>query len=322
MKVVFYEAFTEEIEMLQKFLNPQIEAEYREGTIQSYPEKAPPSHLISIRTQSIIPTDWSDNLTGILTRSTGFDHLKKYLSECERKVSCGYLPEYCARAVAEHAILMILSLLKKIRKQMTHFQTFNRNGITGGECYKNNLLVIGIGKIGREITLLAQGIGMNVRGVDLEEREDIVTYVSLEEGLAFADTIVCALPLTPLTNGLLNYKTLKNVKKGALFINISRGEVSPTEDLNRLINEGILGGLAMDVFEDEYNLAASLQNTQLKESTKYEQLISKMKNNENVIFTPHNAFNTLEGLIRKSELSVHSIHEFLKNQEFPYNLPK
>jgi D-lactate dehydrogenase len=322
MKVVFYEAFSEEIEMLQKFLNSGIEAEYREGTIQSYPEKSPPSHLISIRTQSIIPTQWSEQLSGILTRSTGFDHLRKYLSQCDTKVSCGYLPEYCARAVAEHAILMVLSLLKKIRKQLSHFQTFNRNGLTGGECHQNKLLVVGVGKIGREIVQLAKGMGMIVKGVDLEEREKFVDYVSLEEGLAFSDTIVCALPLTNLTKNLLNYEKLKNVKKGALFINVSRGEVSPIEDLDQLINEGVLGGVAMDVFEEECDLAASLQDASSKGLTEYEKLIKKMQQHENVIFTPHNAFNTLEGLVRKSELSVLSIHEFVDTQKFPYDVPR
>ena len=81
MDVYFYEAFEEEASSLKSLLGNQLTYEMTDKTIQETDHVNPPARLISIRTQSIIPVEWADKLDGILSRSTGYDHLKKYLGD-------------------------------------------------------------------------------------------------------------------------------------------------------------------------------------------------------------------------------------------------
>ena len=185
--IVFYEAFEEEQELLRKLLPVHIKALFTSQTIQEAKEKNVPAGLISIRTQSKIPYEWNSELDGILSRSTGYDHLTAYRQKAGDGAALGYLPLYCARAVAEQAILMVLALLRKFKKQTTAFDSFSRDGLTGGECQDKKLLVVGVGNIGCEIVDIAKGFRMKVAGVDIEEKMSSLEYTDLKTGLAWAD---------------------------------------------------------------------------------------------------------------------------------------
>lgn len=316
MEVVFYEVFEEEKKELKKHLPKNIQADFREGTLQSYTEKHLPAKVISIRTQSIIPLDWHEKLQAVFTRSSGTDHLKPLMRLQNRSLQMGYLPNYCARSVAEYAILMILALLKKLKKQINHFNHFNRNGLTGHNCLNCNVLVVGVGKIGSQIVKLAKSLGMIVRGVDIVQRIPTVEYVSLEDGLGLSDCVVCALPLNEDTNCLLNYKKLKILSPESIFINISRGEISPLADLERLLEENILSAIALDVYEHESELASLLQNDS-RSNNEYLNLVRRLKDREDVIFTPHNAFNSTDDLEKKAELSCLALKTYSETGRFP-----
>ena len=160
MDVMFYEVFEEEEKLLRRYLPRRIKAGFTRKTIQGKGSRRAPASLISIRTQSVIPPAWAKSLLGILTRSTGYDHLREYRIRHAPQMSCGYLPLYCARSVAEHAILVMMALLRRLKKQMKQFNRFHRDGLTGGECLGRCLLVIGVGHIGQEVVKLARGVGM------------------------------------------------------------------------------------------------------------------------------------------------------------------
>lgn len=301
MQVYFYEAFTEEVAALKQYLPGHVAAGFTWKTIQESGDAAPPAPLISIRTQSVIPPDWQ--LAGVLSRTTGYDHLM----DCA--VPCGYLPLYCNRAVAEQAMLLWMALLRKLPQQLAHFATFNRDGLTGTECAGKNLLVVGVGHVGSEVVKIGCGLGMNVRRVDIiPERAD----TRIEEGLPWADIIVCAMNLTRQNVGYFNYGRLKQAKPAALFINIARGELSPTADLARLLDEGHLGGVALDVYENEKELAVALRAGRGS---------FPLAGRPNVICTPHNAFNTAEAVARKAQQSVDSVLTFLQHGHFPWPVP-
>ena len=176
MDVYFYEAFEEEAETLKSLLGNQLSFDLTDKTIQEAGHPNPPARLISIRTQSIIPVEWSDTLDGVLSRSTGYDHLKKYLEKIHTHLPCGYLEEYATCAVAEHAILLMMALMRRLPQQITQFQQFNRDGLTGKECSGKNLLVVGVGRIGNEIVKIGTALGMNVHGVDIVRRSSEVHY--------------------------------------------------------------------------------------------------------------------------------------------------
>lgn len=317
--VIFYEAFKEEENSLKQYIGNRFTAEYRQNSLQAYSDQKAPASLISIRTHSRIPVAWFNQIKGVLSRSSGIDHLLDFIEKTKGSIPCGYLPDYCARSVAEHAITTMLSLFKRLKKQMHHFSLFNRNEITCRDCLNRNLLVVGVGKIGSRIVQLGQGLEMNVRGVDLIERVSDLTYVHLLDGISWADAVICALPLTPLTQGMLNHSILKKMKKGGILVNISRCEISPLQDLAQLLDEGILAGIALDVFEDEGKLLLELQgNTNIHRE--YLQLILALKDREDVIFTPHNAFNTEESLDRKSKFSCEAAEQFFQIGHFPHEV--
>lgn len=316
MDIVFYEIFEEEEKAVRAFLPPSIKAAFKKETVQAAGDVKAPAPLISTRTQSIIPPTWAEDLQGILTRSTGFDHLKNFTG----KIECGYLPEYCVRSVAEHAVMLIFGLLKGIRKQLEQFANFNRDGLTGREVTGRRLLVIGVGRIGEEIAKLGKAFGMHVKGVDVDPRLKDFNYVPLEEGLAWADVIVCSAALTDSTRGLLNYAKLAKAPRGAVLINISRGEITPAADMIRLLNEGILGGAGFDVFEDENRFADELRSGVTTQP--HTKSILEMSARLNVLCTPHNAFNTQEALQRKAEQTAVSVVHFLEKKKFLFSLPK
>jgi D-lactate dehydrogenase len=318
--VFFYEAFAEEVEALRCFLPPEVRAGYTPLTIQECSCPAPPSGLISIRTQSVIPPQWADLLHGILTRSTGFDHVKGFRDNTGRDIPAGYLPLYCSRAVAEQAVLLWMGLLRKLPMQMRQFTSFERDDLTGGECLGRTLLVAGVGSIGSEICRLGRALGMQDMGVDIVRRHQDVRYAGLEEGIAQADVIVCAMNLTSENRGYFRYEVLKRAKAGAVFVNISRGELSPHRDLLRLLDEGHLSGVALDVYENESSLAVSLRSG-VPGSGESVRACLELSRRENVILTPHNAFNTAEALERKAGQTAEQVKQFLSERTFVWQVP-
>ena len=301
MDIYFYEAFEEEVAALRCYLPASISVGFTDKTIQETGDWEPVAPLISIRTQSVVPPAWSVKLRGIVSRTTGYDHL------VGQKIPWSYLPHYCSRAVAEGAILLTMALLRKLPQQIAQFPRFNRDGLTGQECAGKKLLVVGVGSIGAEIVNIAKALGMEVRGVDLVQRHESVSYVSADDGLAWADIIVCAMNLTEANAGYFGYETLKRARRGIILVNIARGELSPTDDLVRLLDEGHLGGLALDVYENESTLAIALRSGKGG---------FPLAGRPNVILTPHNAFNTTEAVDRKAEQTVQQVLHFQKHGKF------
>jgi len=319
MNIYFYEAFEEEAETLRSILRDELAYDLTGKTIQEMGHNQPPAPLISIRTQSKIPIEWADKLDGILSRSTGYDHLIAYRKQTQSVLPLGYLEEYSTRAVAEHAILLAISLLRKLPRQIRQFPTFNRDGLTGSECLGKNLLVVGVGRIGGETVRIARGLGFEVKGVDIVPNKSDVAYVSKQEGIAWADVIVCAMNLTDENRGYFSYELLKTAKKGCIFVNIARGEHASMEGLTRLLREGRLDGVGLDVFEDEGNLATGLRS-EVTTSTPATRIITDLLAHPNVLLTPHNAFNSREAVQRKAAMSVEQIRYFLRHRDFIWHV--
>ena len=318
-EIFFYEAFEEEAEALRSILRDELTYELTGKTIQETGHKEPPARLISIRTQSKIPVDWAGKLDGILSRSTGYDHLIAYRKQTKTGLPLGYLEEYSTRAVAEHAIMLAVSLLRKLPQQIRQFPSFDRDGLTGSECLGKHLLVVGVGRIGGETVRIARGLSFEVRGVDIVPNKPNVVYVSKQEGIPWADLIICAMNLTDENRGYFSYELLKTAKKGCIFVNIALGEHAPLEGLARLLREGHLNGVGLDVFEDEGNLATALRS-QGTTSTPARRIITDLLAHPNVLLTPHNAFNSREALQRKAAMSVEQIRHFLKHREFIWQI--
>lgn len=318
--VYFYEAFQEEADELRSILPEGILAEYTPATIQETGHAAPPAKLISIRTQSQIPLAWAPQLDAILTRSTGYDHLRAYAAATGAPLALGYLPLYCHRAVAEQAMLLWMALLRRLPVQVRQFRTFHRDGITGRECLAKTLVVVGVGNIGHEVCRLGAALDMRVLGVDIEPIRGDVAYVDIDVALPQADVLVCAMDLNASNLGYFNRTRWQQIKPGAVFVNVSRGELSPTTELLAALEAGQLSGVGLDVFDHEAVLATSLRSGTVTSDAEVAATLA-LAHRDDCILTPHNAFNTAEAVFRKSEHSVEQLVAWHKEGAFLWPVP-
>lgn len=328
--VYFFEAFDEEAQALKRFLaiadpETKISAKFTWKAVQEAiadgdidePQNSP-AKVVSLRTQSIIPNQWAANgLAGLLTRSTGYDHILAYRKATNTNVPGGFLPLYCNRAVAEQAILLTLALARRLPRQLEQFSRFHRDGITGAELEGKTLAVFGTGNIGYEAVKIGNGFGMNVLGVDRDTSKQDVNYTTAEDALAQAHFVICAMDLNDSTRGYFSKERLLQTKPGTIFVNVSRGEISPTETLKQLLDESHLAGVGLDAFDGEQELGAALRAGKGPQSQQAKAAVELMGRPE-VMFTPHNAFNTTEAVERKSEHSIQSLTDFISKQQFTW----
>ena len=322
--VFFYEAFAEEAERL---LHYAAETGLRVGhsplTIQETGHAAPPAPVVSLRTQSVLPPAWAPRLRGILSRSTGYDHLHAYRDAAGAACpALGYLPLYCVRAVAEQAMLLWTALLRRLPRQLAEFDRFRRDHLTGRENPGKTLALFGVGHIGYEIWRIATALGLIVRGVDPVRRHADVSYAEPAEALAEADIVVCAMNLTNRNRGYFTRDVLARTRRKPLLVNIARGEFTPAAVLEAALDEGLLSGVALDVYNEESTLAPALRTGKMDTLTSDNQALLRLQQRPDVICTPHNAFNTLEAVERKSEQSLRTLVHFRQAGRFLWPVPE
>lgn len=320
--VVFYEAFDEEAAALRRHLPEGLAARFEKDTVQEVGDRAPPAPLISIRTQSLIPSAWGGDLRGILSRSTGYDHLVAYRAQVAPPgPDLGYLPLYCHRAVAEQALLLWLALLRRLPRQVRQFGAFERDGITGRECRGRTLVVVGVGTIGHEVVDIGRGLGMTVLGVDPVRRWPDVEYRDYDEAAARAEIVVACMNLTPDSRGFFDVARLAQLRPGAVLVNVARGELVEAPALLAALEAGHLAGAGLDVYDQEPALAVALRRGVAMATSPECQAVMALARREDVVCTPHNAFNTHESVERKAAQSVQQILHLREHGAFLWPVP-
>jgi D-lactate dehydrogenase len=272
------------------------------------------------------------NLKLITTRSTGFDHIDSAAAK-EKNIAVAYVPGYGDNTVAEFAFALLLSLSRHIFEAYDRIKEkglFNFEGLRGFDLKDKIIGVIGTGRIGCYTIKIAKGFGMNVIAYDAFPKEELCEklgfkYVSLDELLAQSDVISLHVPYLPSTHHLINLKNISKIKKGALLINTSRGAVVETEAIIKGLDQGILGGVGLDVLEEEGVLAD--EKALLLYGHPEEHDLKKILANHvlvdmpNVIITPHTAFNTKEALQRILDTDLENIKSFIEKKEPRYPIP-
>lgn len=257
----------------------------------------------------------------ICTRSTGFDHID--LGEtAHRGITVSNVPSYGENTVAEHTFALILALSRNLRRAYLQSRTgkLDPAALQGFDLEGKVLGVVGAGRIGLHAIKIGKGFGMRVLAFDVRQDGFLAelmgfTYVPLDQLLRQADVITLHAPYTQSTHHLINRETLKEVKRGALIINTARGELIDTEALVWALDEGILGGAGLDVLEGE-GLMGEEDLELLRRETGRQKLLTLITNNilmnrENVIITPHIAFNSAEAVERIRLETVKNIEAFL-----------
>lgn len=270
------------------------------------------------------------NLKFISTRSTGFDHINVDYAK-QRGILISNVPSYGSHTVAEYTFALLLCLVRKIYdayQRVREKGIFKVEGLTGKELFSKTLGVIGTGRIGINVIKIAKGFEMNILAYDKYPNEKFsqelgFKYVSLEELLKNSDFITLHIPYNSETHHLINKNNISLIKKGAYLINTSRGGIIETEALYQALKSEQLAGAALDVLEEE-GLIKEEQELFLKEKKIESDKLKNLLLNkifidlDNVIVSPHNAFNSEEALFNLLNISIDNIKNYLAGQ--PSNL--
>jgi len=258
----------------------------------------------------------------ITTMSTGFDHIDINESKA-RNIPVSNVPSYGENTVAEHAFALILALSRKIIESVerTKRGNFSLDGLRGFDLKGKTLGVIGTGKIGKHVIRMAKGFEMNVLAFDAYPDNNYAAqmdykYVSMDELLSNSDVITLHAPLTDQTHHMINCDNMRQIKKGAILINTARGGLVDTECIVNGLKEKIFSAIGLDVLEDECFIREEkqllamefLKSCDMKVILQEHMLIDQ----DNVIVTPHNAFNSIEALQRILDATIENIKKFFE----------
>ena len=243
--------------------------------------------------------DKMSNLKIISKFGVGVDRID--IPECTKmSIYVCNTPQSNLISVAEHTIALMLMATRKIYPFTLRLrsETLDWAGaikIKGIELYGKTLSIIGLGNIGRRVARLAYGFEMNIIGYDpYADRAALPEYVSLcdtmEEALTAGDFVSLHVAGTDKTRNMIDAEQLAQMKKTAIIINTTRGFVVNEAALIAALNDGVIAGAALDVFNDE---PISADNPLLKM--------------ENVAMTPHRAAYTEEAWLRSQVQTAENI---------------
>jgi D-3-phosphoglycerate dehydrogenase len=208
-----------------------------------------------------------------------------------------------SRPVAEHAMMLMLGLAKKIRAhdQATRDGPWEyRNRFEAIELYQKTLLIIGFGRIGRHVARMASGFGMVIKAYDPFQPPEamalggIESVVDLRVGLAEADFVTIHMPMAD-KRAIIGEAELAVMKKTAFLINTARGGLIDETALHHALLAGQIAGAGIDVFVDEPP-ASDLP----------------LLNHPNVILSPHSASLTAESAIQMAVISVKNAIDYFE----------
>ena len=246
----------------------------------------------------------------IALRSAGYDNVD--IHSAYGKVHVVHVPAYSPYAVAEHAMALLLTSIRRIHKAYIRTRDFNfsLNGLTGFDLHGKTVGVIGTGKIGRIFIDICRGFGMNVIAYDLFPAKDSgIKYVSLEELFRSSDIISLHCPLTDETRHMINADVIETMKKGIVIINTSRGGLIDTEALLEGIKARKVGAACLDVYEEEADIFFEDRSGHILN----DELLARLISMPNVIVTSHQAFLTEEALNNIAETTVNNILSYFEN---------
>ena len=293
----------EGIKLLQN--NSEYEYEIVENTdINFLKSKIKSCDGVSIRTANLSGEviEAGDNLKIISRHGVGYDNIDLEASK-KKNITLAITATANAVAVAEHVMFMILNISKmgNMYDETVKNGNFNeRNKIPKTvELWNKNILIAGFGRIGKALIKRCLGFEMNVFIYDPYVSEKIIEnqggkkVENLIKASMDMDIVSLHMPLNNETKNIINYELLKSMKKNCIIINAARGGILNEVDLDRALNEGLIFGAGLDVFETE---PPAKNNPLLK--------------NKKVFLSPHAAAFTEECMTRMSKETIQNIIDF------------
>lgn len=257
----------------------------------------------------------------VALRCAGFNNVD--MKYAFGKIHVLRVPAYSPYAVAEHAMALLLTSIRRIHKAYIRSRDFNfsLNGLTGFDLHGKTVGVIGTGKIGKAFVDICRGFGMRVLAYDKFpsgdlDNGDTVRYTNLDELFQNSDIISLHCPLTEDTYHIIDEDVLNRCKKGVVIINTSRGALVDAEALLNGIKSRKVGAACLDVYEEESDLFFEDNSGHILEDDTLARLISM----PNVIVTSHQAFLTEEALENIAETTAQNIFNMITKNQCPNEL--
>jgi D-lactate dehydrogenase len=254
----------------------------------------------------------------IALRCAGFNSVDLAAAK-ELGFSVTRVPAYSPYAVAEHAVALLLALNRKIPRanNRVHDLNFSLSGLVGFDLHGKTAGIFGTGKIGRVTAQILRGFGMQVLAFDPFEsvewaQQHGVEYTDARTLARECEVISLHTPLTPETHHIIRRETLELMKPGTILINVSRGALIDTTALIAALKSGRLGGVALDVYEEEEGVFFEDLSGQILHDDELARLLTF----PNVLITAHQAFLTHEALAEIARVTVANLSAFARNQPF------
>ncbi len=253
---------------------------------------------------------------GLALRSAGYNHVDLVACQ-ELGLRVGRVPAYSPHAVAEHTIALLLTLNRKLHKAYNRVRegNFSLHGLMGFDMHGKTVGVVGTGKIGSIVVDILRGFGCHVLGHDPVPSRTDIEYVDLPFLLKASRVVTLHLPLTPESHHLMDRGTFAAMPPEAILVNTSRGALVDTRAAIDSLKSGHLGGLAIDVYEEE----ADLFFRDLSDTVIRDDVFARLLSFPNVLISGHQAFFTGEALKAIADVTVENVMCFAEDRSLGDN---
>jgi D-3-phosphoglycerate dehydrogenase len=247
----------------------------------------------------------------IVSPTTGLDHIDTIEADKNKIVVLSLRNERLFLdtifATAEHTWALMLALVRNIIPATQHVKKggWERDHFRGNELYGKKLGILGLGRIGCRVGEYGIAFGMEVMGYDISQHcknPKIINKNSLDSLIEDVDILSIHVTSSQKNNEIIGHNELKKIKKGALLINTSRGNVINEKALIDSLNSKHLGGAALDVLQSEYS---NSENSTL--------LINYINKNSNLIVTPHIGGCTIESMAKTEIFMASKLLNFVNS---------
>lgn len=259
----------------------------------------------------------------ILTRSVGYNHLD--ILACKSlNIEVAYVPGYSPSSVAELAVTLAMMLIRHTAyiTNKTSLGDFRIDSVMFSKEIRNSVVgIIGLGRIGYTAYRIFKGLGAKVIAYDINPKPDIyedVEYMPLNELLSTADIISIHVPyIKGVNENFINKDLINKMKKGAILVNTSRGELQDLNSILDAVESNHLDGVALDVIANEREIF--FKKYQMGENKLYDRMINLYPK---VIITPHIGSATDMALNDMIEISLQNMDEYFLNNKCKNSLIK
>lgn len=263
---------------------------------------------VSHKTQIALPTLRALKENGVAyisTRSIGCNHIDMEAAE-KLGITVGNVT-YSPASVAEYTLMLILMAIRNTKSVLgrADIRDYNLCAIRGRELRDMTVGVLGTGRIGQAVIDRLNGFGCRILAYDLYPQTQ-VEYVSLNQLLQQSDILTLHTPLNAATYHILDHQRIKSMKRGAFVVNTGRGSLINTEALIWALENGWLGGAALDVVEGEEGIFYHDYTNEPVNNP----ILLRLQKLPNAIITPHTAFYTEHALRDIVENTIRNCLEF------------